>query len=93
MQVPPMNQLGVDASCIGNHDFDFGVPTLKLLIRSTNFPWVLSNIIDHEVGGPAAGQKFIVLERSGMKIGILGLVEKYMFPMNIGFVPLRHLAN
>ncbi|CAG8555464.1 8855_t:CDS:2, partial [Scutellospora calospora] len=75
--VPAMNDFGIDAACIGNHDFDFGLPTLKGLVAMTKFPWLLSNVIDSITDEAVAGsKKFVVLEKNGLKIGIIGLVEK-----------------
>ncbi|CAG8689598.1 15429_t:CDS:2 [Funneliformis mosseae] len=71
-----INDLGIDVACFGNHDFDFGLPTLKALSGKTNFPWLLSNVLDSESGNPVAGGKrFHILEKNGLKLGIIGLVE------------------
>ncbi|CAG8649887.1 5151_t:CDS:2 [Funneliformis caledonium] len=71
-----VNDLGIDVACFGNHDFDFGLPTLKALSGKTNFPWLLSNVLDSESGNPVAGGKrFHILEKNGLKLGIIGLVE------------------
>ena len=76
-KVPAVNELGIDVACLGNHDFDFGLPNLKALVRDSNFPWLLSNVFDSESGNPAAGgKKFHILEKNGLKLGIIGLVEK-----------------
>ncbi|KAF0455054.1 Metallo-dependent phosphatase [Gigaspora margarita] len=75
--VPALNAFGIDAACLGNHDFDFGVPTLKELVAISNFPWLLSNVVDSETDEPMAGsKKFVILEKNGLKLGIVGLVEK-----------------
>ncbi|KGB76109.2 hypothetical protein CNBG_1947 [Cryptococcus deuterogattii R265] len=75
--VPIMNALKVDYACVGNHDFDFGFPHLTKLIESTSFPWLLSNIVDTNTGRqPEPLKRFIVTERCGVKIGLIGLVEK-----------------
>ncbi|CAG8448731.1 2166_t:CDS:2 [Diversispora eburnea] len=75
--IPVMNQFGIDVACFGNHDFDFGLPTLKKLVDATTFPWLLSNVLDSESGNPVAGgKKIYILEKGGLKLGILGLVEK-----------------
>ncbi|PPQ85046.1 hypothetical protein CVT24_010225 [Panaeolus cyanescens] len=34
---PVIDGLGVDVGCVGNHEFDFGVPRLQELIRDTSF--------------------------------------------------------
>ena len=37
MVVDLYNEIGVDASAIGNHDFDFGVPILRSLIERADY--------------------------------------------------------
>jgi 2',3'-cyclic-nucleotide 2'-phosphodiesterase (5'-nucleotidase family) len=50
---------------------------LTTLTKSCNFPWLLSNIVDSRTGKQPQGlEKFVVFERRGVKIGILGLVEQ-----------------
>ncbi|KAL0947321.1 hypothetical protein HGRIS_013440 [Hohenbuehelia grisea] len=75
--VPVMNELAPDVSLVGNHDFDFGYGHLCKLIGATTFPWLLSNIIDTDTSRvPESLHEFQVFERSGLKIGVIGLVEK-----------------
>ncbi|KAG9290588.1 hypothetical protein G9A89_020958 [Geosiphon pyriformis] len=76
-KIPALNELGIDVASFGNHDFDFGLPTLTTLIHQTKFPWLLSNVVDSETDDPlAGGKKWFILEKSGLRIGVLGLVEK-----------------
>ncbi|CAL1704058.1 unnamed protein product [Somion occarium] len=75
--VPVMNALAPDVSMTGNHDFDFGFPHLSKLIQDTTFPWLLSNIIDTTRNTvPEQLHEFQVLERAGVRIGVIALVEK-----------------
>ncbi|KAG8923518.1 hypothetical protein FRC00_006158 [Tulasnella sp. 408] len=75
--VPVMNELRPDVSLTGNHDFDFGYHHLYKLIEDCKFPWILSNIKDTETGGPPQGlSRFQVFERAGIRVGVIGLVEK-----------------
>ncbi|OSD02817.1 Metallo-dependent phosphatase [Trametes coccinea BRFM310] len=75
--VPVMNAIGPDVTVTGNHDFDFGYPHLSKLIQDTNFPWILSNIIDTETSRiPDHLHEYYVFERAGIRIGVIGLVEK-----------------
>lgn len=58
-------------------EFCAGFPHLTKLIESTSFPWLLSNIVDTNTGRqPEPLKRFIVTERCGVKIGLIGLVEK-----------------
>ncbi|KAI9286286.1 Metallo-dependent phosphatase-like protein [Umbelopsis sp. AD052] len=74
-----LNQFSIDVACAGNHDFDFGVPQLQKLLKMTNFPWLLSNVLDKNTNSPPIGLKrHLVLncKTSGLRIGVIGLVEK-----------------
>lgn len=75
--VPVINAISPDVSMTGNHDFDFGWPHLSNLIRDTTFPWLLSNVIDTRTSKtPEQLREFHVLERAGIRIGVIGLIEK-----------------
>ncbi|KAI6116926.1 Metallo-dependent phosphatase-like protein [Pisolithus croceorrhizus] len=75
--VPIINELAPDIALTGNHDFDFGYPHLTKLVQDTRFPWLLSNIIDEDTGRvPEHLQQFQVVERVGLRVGIIGLVEE-----------------
>ncbi|KAF8163115.1 Metallo-dependent phosphatase-like protein [Crassisporium funariophilum] len=75
--VPVLNQLKIDVSVTGNHDFDFGYPHLSKLVQDTTFPWILSNIIDTNTNRiPEHLQEFVVIERAAVRVGIIGLVEQ-----------------
>lgn len=69
-----MNAMGYDAVTLGNHELDNGTDDLAKRLTWARFPVVLSNYrIDHE--GVAAGIKpYTIIERGGLKIGILGMV-------------------
>eukprot|EP01062_Namystynia_karyoxenos_P081640 TRINITY_DN900_c0_g1_i6.p1 TRINITY_DN900_c0_g1~~TRINITY_DN900_c0_g1_i6.p1 ORF type:complete len:871 (+),score=254.23 TRINITY_DN900_c0_g1_i6:79-2691(+) len=73
---PVLNQLAVEAACVGNHDLDFGVDRLEELVGMCRFPWLLTNVLD-ENGGQLAGSKSrIILKWDGVRVGLLGIVEK-----------------
>ena len=42
--VPVLQRLKVFASCIGNHDLDYGEPRLHELVRACGFPWLMANV-------------------------------------------------
>jgi len=83
-----LNQLGVDAANIGNHEFNYGLPFLRQAIAGANFPYVNSNVhLDDGDGDPGndknAFTPYVILERtftdeSGgkqtLKIGVIGFV-------------------
>lgn len=50
--VPVLNAVGTHCSVFGNHDFDHGLEILQKWVEKTNFPWLMSNVIDNETGRP-----------------------------------------
>ena len=76
-KVPILNALGVHVAALGNHDFDFGIEELELRMAGFEFPWLLSNVLDRRTGKHLAGAlESIEMEWNGVKLGIIGLVEK-----------------
>src|ERR1019366_48308 len=68
--IAAMNALRYDAVTIGNHDFNYGVPTLRRAISAATFPLLAANAS----GGPdpAGWRPYTIVERSGVKIGLVG---------------------
>ncbi|CAG0894512.1 unnamed protein product [Darwinula stevensoni] len=74
--LPVLQAANVDCACFGNHDFDFGLETLVNFVERTNFPWLMSNVIDLETSKPLAGGHIThIIIHQGHKIGLMGLVE------------------
>ncbi|KAF2864293.1 5'-nucleotidase [Piedraia hortae CBS 480.64] len=78
--VPALNMLNTTASCLGNHDLDFGVEQFEHLAALCTFPWLCANVLD-----PALGQNvplghckrtYMIKASNGIQIGIMGLVER-----------------
>lgn len=75
--IPVLNDIGVDCAVFGNHEFDYGVDNLIDFVKRTTFPWLLSNVIDKETSNQLGdGQVFHIMERAGLKIGLIGLIEE-----------------
>lgn len=75
--VPVLNAFGISCAMVGNHDLDFGVDTLATLSGSTNFPWLMSNVVDRRTGRPL-GEAAVTrtLVSRGVRVGVMGLAEK-----------------
>ena len=68
------NQLGLDVATFGNHEFDFGAPTLLARMRESRFVWLSANVWDRATGrlfGDA--RPTYVVERGGVQVGFFGL--------------------
>ena len=48
--VKPLQSLGIDLACLGNHDLDYNLPRVKELTAKVGFPWLLTNI-DNKLTG------------------------------------------
>lgn len=72
-----INELQYDVSVLGNHEFNYGLSYLKQAIASYNHPVICANILDEE-GRPAFGNPYVILEKQGIKIAILGLTTQYI---------------
>ncbi|XP_025830788.1 uncharacterized protein LOC108743363 isoform X2 [Agrilus planipennis] len=74
--VTVLNDLGVHCSVFGNHEFDHGLEILTQWVNKSNFPWLMSNVIDNETGRPLGdGRITHAVDWAGKKIGLIGLVE------------------
>lgn len=73
-----MNQLGYAAAVPGNHDYDYGEAPLKAMVSSAAFAMLGANVYVKGTGAPAPYLKpYVVLERGGRKIAVLGLMNGY----------------
>jgi 2',3'-cyclic-nucleotide 2'-phosphodiesterase (5'-nucleotidase family) len=69
--VDVMNQLGYDAATPGNHDFNFGVATLRESLRRASFLVVSANLVDEPSGNPMFARESVLLRR-GVRVGVTG---------------------
>ncbi len=68
------NAWGLDATSLGNHEFDYGIDRLKAHIARADFPFLASNVVETATGKiPAwldgASRVFVV---NGVKVGVIG---------------------
>lgn len=75
--VPFLERCKIDVACVGNHDLDYGVDRFIELKKKTDFPWLLTNVFDSKTNKPLGDSiDHIILDRDGVKIGIIGLAEE-----------------
>jgi 2',3'-cyclic-nucleotide 2'-phosphodiesterase/3'-nucleotidase/5'-nucleotidase len=69
--IEAMNLVGYDVATLGNHDFNWGVPFLGRAVAGAAFPYVSGNVYalpaDTLIYPP-----YVVLQRSGVRVGIAG---------------------
>ncbi len=72
-----MNRLGYDAATLGNHEFDPGQAVLQRSIDSARFPVLCANLHCGATAAMRPTPPSAILERSGIRIGIVGAVTNY----------------
>lgn len=70
-----MNQMGYDAMCLGNHEFDFGFELIRSRMLDVNFNMLCANVIDRE-RGTSVGKPYVILRRGDYRIGVIGLTTE-----------------
>jgi 2',3'-cyclic-nucleotide 2'-phosphodiesterase (5'-nucleotidase family) len=96
--VDVMNEIGVDAAAIGNHEFDWGVETLRARMGEAAFPWLSANIFVRETGArPDWVEPYAWLERAGLKIAVIGASTESTpvttMPQNVADYEFRDIAD
>ena len=76
-----MDSIGYDAWCPGNHDFDVSQDNLRALVRIADFPTVCANLVDTLGRYPVGNVPYVILERGGLKLGILGLISQELYDL------------
>jgi 2',3'-cyclic-nucleotide 2'-phosphodiesterase / 3'-nucleotidase len=73
-----MNAIGYDAAALGNHEFNYGLDTLRAFQRQLRFPLLGANAVDWTTGAPTFPPYVIKRVRTphgkDVLVGILGLV-------------------
>ena len=67
-----LNYMGYDAWVLGNHEFNFGVDTLKEILAQADMPVLAANIKNAD-GSYFTGAGYTIVERGGVKVAIIGV--------------------
>ncbi len=96
--VDVLERIGVDAAAIGNHEFDWGVDTLRARIRQADFPWLSANIFLKATGErPEWVEPYAWIERAGLRIALIGATTvstpEVTLPVNVEPYEFRDIAT
>ena len=72
-----MNDLGFVAMTLGNHEYDWGSDSIAKNAQIANFPFLGINIKDSNATDSYC-QSSVVVERGGIKVGIIGAVDNFL---------------
>lgn len=85
-----MKQLGVTASAVGNHEFDWGVNNFVKWATDGGYDFLASNIYDKTTGKPVTWAKpYKVITIDGVKIGLIGIAT----PETVTKTKAENVAN
>jgi 2',3'-cyclic-nucleotide 2'-phosphodiesterase/3'-nucleotidase len=72
-----MNLVGYDAAALGNHEYNYGLETLRAFEKQCDFPLLSANSVDWVTGSPVFKPyviKTVKIQGESVRVGILGLV-------------------
>ena len=73
-----MNLIRYDAMVAGNHDFDYGLDHLRMLVDLADFPILCTNLRSERFDLPCRSS--FVTRLGNLSVGVLGIVGKSNFP-------------
>ena len=73
-----LNAIGVQASAVGNHEFDRGVDDLTgRVVDETDFPYLGANVYDRGSQNVADGlEEYSIVDVGGVEVAVIGVVTK-----------------
>ena len=70
--IAAMNVMEYDAMTVGNHEFNWGVPTLLEILGTAKFPVLSQNILNAD-GTCLTGTGWTIVERGGIRLAVIGV--------------------
>jgi len=77
--IDAMNHLGLDAACVGNHEFDYGWENALEQFKKAKFPILNGNIFLKGTDKLHWNNPYIIKTVGGIRLGIIGLHQKFAF--------------
>lgn len=77
--IDAMNYLGLDAACVGNHEFDYGWENALEQFKKAKFPLLNGNIFLKGTDKLHWNKPYIIKNVNGIRLGVIGLHEKFAF--------------
>lgn len=77
--IDAMNHLGLDAGCVGNHEFDYGWENAREQFAKAKFPLLNGNIFIKGTNRLHWNKPYVIKNVNGIRLGIIGLHEKFAF--------------
>lgn len=92
IEVEAMNRMGYDAITLGNHEFDYGVDTLAVVLQDAQFDVVCANYDVTNSPLEDIVKPYTIIRRKNLRIGVLGIgVDPKGLVFEKNFQPLKYL--
>jgi 2',3'-cyclic-nucleotide 2'-phosphodiesterase/3'-nucleotidase/5'-nucleotidase len=96
--VDVLGRIGPDAAAVGNHEFDWGVDTLRARMAEAPFAWLSANIFEKATGErPAWTPPYAWLETAGLRVAVIGATTlstpETTLPANVEPYEFRDIAD
>lgn len=72
VEAQALNLMGYEVGTLGNHEFDYGLDTLRMILQHIDYPIVNCNYDFTETVLNGMTKPFVILKKGGIKIGIIG---------------------
>lgn len=69
-----MNFMGYDAMTLGNHEFNWGITSMKKIMGQANFPVLAANLLDQS-GNLVMKAGWTIIDRGGVKVAVIGVTN------------------
>ena len=73
IEMDALNRMGYDAATLGNHEFDYGLDTLAVILRMAQFPIVCANYDVRHTPLDGLVKPYTILRKKGLRIGVFGI--------------------
>jgi len=77
--IDAMNYLGLDAACVGNHEFDHGWQNAIEQFKKAKFPILNGNIFEKGTDKLHWNNPYLIKKVNGVRIGVIGMHGKFAF--------------
>jgi LPXTG-motif cell wall-anchored protein len=69
-----LKEIGIEASAVGNHEFDWGRENLKKWSEAGGFPFLAANIVYKDSGKVVESvEAYKIVEKNGVKVALIGI--------------------
>ncbi|MBR2255783.1 MAG: 5'-nucleotidase C-terminal domain-containing protein [Blautia sp.] len=70
--ITAMNAMGYDAMTLGNHEFNWGIPSMLKIMEQAEFPVLGANVLNQD-GSFVTGYGWTIVDCGGVKVAIIGV--------------------